>query len=57
MRLIHCIGDLLRKSQGIGDRHRAADGLAFHVLHDQVIRPDVVKRTDVGVVQRSDGLR
>lgn len=31
------------------------DGLPIHILHHQIIWPDVVNLADVGVVQCSDG--
>ncbi len=31
------------------------DGRAFDILHHQIVRPDIVKMADVGVVQRRDG--
>ena len=33
---------------------RTAKRLALDVLHDQVVRPDVVQRADVRVIQRRD---
>jgi len=30
-------------------------GRTFHQLHDEIIRPDVVERADVRMIQRGDG--
>ena len=57
----------MRRRQAIGDLHRQIQELAraldgrhrrpLDELHDEVVCPDVVELTDVGVIQRCDGLR
>ena len=48
-------GDLPGVLQGFLHRKRTFKWRAFDVLHDQVIRADVVQRTNVGMIQRRDG--
>jgi hypothetical protein len=45
--------ELRQLSRGIGGRNRRT----LDVLHHKVIRPDVVQRTNVGVIQCADGFR
>ena len=54
MRALERTRDRARQPHRILDRHRAAQGLAVDVLHDQVVRTDVVQRADIGMVQRSN---
>ena len=48
-------GDLAGDPQGFFEGQRPPRGFALDVLHDQVIRADVVQSADVGVIQRGHG--
>ena len=48
-------GDTQRQPDCFRRRKRAARRSALDVLHDQVIRADIVERADVGMIQRGDG--
>ncbi len=50
-------GDLHRHVQQLPDTIRPRDRRAFHELHHQIVRTDVVKLADVGMIQRGDGSR
>ena len=45
-------GDLHSQIEQLARRIDRRDRSAFHKLHDQVIRTDVVKLTDVRMIQR-----
>jgi hypothetical protein len=39
---------------GFLDRDRRSDRLPVDVLHHEVIRPDIIQRADVGMIQRGN---
>ena len=51
------IEDLPREHQGVIELDRARERLPVDVLHDQVVRPDVIERTDMRMVQAGDRVR
>ena len=53
VRGVESIANLRCILQGLIDRQRPLERRALDVLHDQVIRADVVKLTNVGMIQRS----
>ena len=48
--------DLHDVCQCLIERQRAFKRYALDVLHHQLIRPDIMERADVGMIQRADGL-
>ena len=48
-------GDAERQPCSFGRRERAERWSAFDVLHNEVIRADIVERADIGVVEGGDG--
>ena len=54
MSVLESVGDLAGQAQHVGDRERTAQGLAFDVLHNEVVRTHVEQRADVGMVQGRD---
>jgi hypothetical protein len=57
MRRVQSIEDLARQRKRLVQRQGSLQRLALDVLHHQEVRPHVVERADVGMVQRSDGMR
>ena len=55
VRRFDAIDELLNDRQSILEVHGTAQILALDILHDQIIRPDVVEMADVGVVERGNG--
>ena len=51
------IGDLHGVAQRNVERQRTSQRSALDELHHQVVRADIVQRTNVGMIQRGDGLR
>ncbi len=49
------IGNVHGVLHGILDRRRHAWRPPFDVLHDKIIRPDIVERADVRMIQSGDG--
>jgi hypothetical protein len=49
--------DLIGQAKRAGNGHRSVERLPVDVLHDEVIRTDVVERADVRVIQRRNGVR
>ena len=54
MRGIQRIANLDGEFQGLIDRQGPLDLSAFDVLHDQVIRADIVQSTNIGMIQCRD---
>src|SRR5258708_11403579 len=54
MRRAKRVTDLRGILQGLIEWQRTFDRLALDVLHHQIIRPDVMQRTDVRMIQRGD---
>jgi hypothetical protein len=54
---VECIADLGCVVKSLSDGQRASECGTFHLLHDQVVRPDVVQGANVGVIQRGYGVR
>ena len=52
VRLFQRTRDLDRQPHGLVQGKRALERLAFDVLKDQVIRPDIIELANVGMVQR-----
>ena len=62
MRGFECVSDLAGNAQRFLQRNRASlDALGqrrtLDQLHHQIVRPDVVKRANVGMIQRRNGPR
>ena len=57
VRGLDAVDDLTQDRQRVAERHRSLQCLAFDILHDQIVRSDVVEVTDVGVVQGRDRAR
>ena len=55
MRRLQGIRHLDGQPKRLRHRHRTMQGLAFHILHHQVVRPYVVERANVRMVQRRHG--
>jgi hypothetical protein len=54
---IECIANLRCVVKSLSNRQRTSEHRPFDVLHDQVVRPDIVQRANVRVIQRSYGMR
>jgi len=54
VRRIQRVQNLARILHRLVDRQRPLERLAFDILHHQVIRPDIVQRADMRMVQRRD---
>ena len=54
VRGVYRVKDLLGQGERLSDRHRTVQGFALDVLHDEIVRADVIERTDVRVVHRRD---
>lgn len=54
---IECIANLRCVVKSLSNRQRTSEYRPFDVLHDQVVRPDIVQRANVRVIQRSYGVR
>ena len=50
---VECIANLRCVLKSLSDRQRTPEYSAFDVLHDQVVRPDIMQRANVGVIQGS----
>ena len=57
VRGIESIADLRRIVQHSFKRQRTLKGLPFDVLEDEVIRPDVVQRANVRMIESGNGAR
>ena len=55
MRRLQGIRHLDGQTQRLRHRHRTMQGPAVHIFHHQVVRPYVVERANVRMVQRGDG--
>ena len=55
VRRIQRIQNLARILHRPLDRQRPLEGLAFDILHDEVIRPHIVQRADMRMIQRCHG--
>ena len=56
VRGVERIANLRGVLQRLIDRQRPLERRALDVLHHQVIRADIVERTNVGMIQRRDGV-
>jgi len=54
VRSIERVGDLSAVFQRLIERQRSCEWRAVDVLHDEVVRADVVEGADVRMVQRRD---
>ena len=54
---VECIANLRRVLKSLSDRQRTLEYSAFDILHDQVVRPDIMQRANVGVIQGGYGVR
>ena len=52
---VECVANLCGILQCLIDRQRPLESRALDVLHHQVIRPDIVERANVGMIQRRHG--
>lgn len=57
MRCFEGVGNLTSDAQRFIEGQRAFRRFAFDVLHDEVVRADVMEGADVGMIERGDGLR
>ena len=57
VRGVESIANLRGVLQRLIERQRSLERRALDVLHHQVIRPDIVERADVGMIQRRDSAR
>src|SRR6476646_5543463 len=57
MGLVERIQNLPGQRERLLQRQRSGQRLALDVLHDQVIRPNVVQRADMGMIQRRNRMR
>ena len=55
VRVVERGANLHRIFQGLIERQRAFKRRALDVLHRQIIRPDIMERADIGMIQRADG--
>ena len=55
MRRVERIRNLRRQPQRLPNRHRTLERPPVDVLHHEIIRPDVVQRADVRMIQRGNG--
>ena len=49
------VGDLAGIVERLLQRQRALRSVTLHQFHHQVVRPHIVERADVGMVERRDG--
>lgn len=56
VRRIQCLTDLPRILQRLRNRERARERLALDVLHNQIVRPDIVELAYIRMVECSDRL-
>ena len=57
VRRIESIGYLSRVTKSFRERQRTADRLPFDVLHDQIVRADIVEMADMRMIERGDRAR
>ena len=55
MRSVERFGDLRAQANNFRERERPFQRTPFDVLHNKIVRADVVERADVGMVQAGDG--
>lgn len=57
VRMVDRFGNLDGEAQHFGYRQRTLDLISLNELHHQVVRAHIVESTDIGMIQRTDGLR
>ena len=55
VRRVERVQDFASGFQRFPERHRPMERLAIDVFHDEVVRPHVVDRADVRMIQCGDG--
>ena len=52
---LDAVNQLLEEWQGTFETQRTAQVLAFDKLHDQIVWPDIVKMTNIGMIEGGNG--